>query len=169
MNFLIDGYNLLHAIGWAPLVKSSGKLEPARQKLLEWLADATPMREGLVQFRVVFDAQNGRAPSGGKSHRGVVIHFAYKKTADDLIEEMLDAAKVPKSITVVSNDARLSEAARRAGATGWGSKEFLDWLGDWDRAMPGEEDYEPPEKPVGTIPAKEKSELLAAFSKPKPR
>ena len=47
-------------------------------------------------------------------------------TADDLIEELLAAESKPRAVTVVSNDLRLHEAARRAGGRAWGSQEFLD-------------------------------------------
>jgi len=166
VNFLIDGYNLMHAVGWAPPGKSPGTLEPARKKLLDWLADAAPFKAGNTQFRVVFDAQNGPAPSVGRSHRGVLVQFAYKKTADDVIEELLEAETAPKKLVVVSNDTRLHDSATRSGAKGWGCTEFLDWLIARAKETPGNIRFDPPEKPDGP---EETGDLLAVFSRPKPR
>ena len=166
MTFLIDGYNLMHAVGWAPLGKSPGTLEPARKKLLDWLADSAPLKAGNAKFRVVFDAQNGPAPSVGRSHRGVLVLFAYKKTADDAIEELLDAEPAPKTVVVVSNDVRLQDSAHRAGSAGWGCEAFLDWLIARAKETPGHARFEPPEKPDGPD---ESDDLLAVFSRPKPR
>jgi predicted RNA-binding protein with PIN domain len=164
--FLIDGYNLLHAVGWAP--RRPAKLEPARRKLLDWLADAVPLKSGSATFRVVFDAQKGPAPSVGQSHRGVLVQFAYRRTADDLIEDLLAAEPAPKGVTVVSNDTRLHESARRAGSGGWSCQRFLDWLVEAERTVPGSRHYAPPEKPDGPAPD-EVAELLPLFQKPKPR
>jgi predicted RNA-binding protein with PIN domain len=170
VTFLIDGYNLLHAVGWATRKKMpSGTLEAARRKLLDWLAASVPLKSGTAVFRVVFDAQKGPAPSGGRSHRGVLVQFAYRRTADDVIEELLDAERAPREVTVVSNDGRLVEAARRTGSRGWACQEFVDWLIAAERATPGAPHYRPPEKPEGPAPADEAAALLRAFQKPKPR
>ena len=166
---LIDGYNLLHAVGWAPRRDSAVSLEAARRRLLDWLADAPPNRSAAAVFRVVFDAQNAPAASAGQSHRGVLVQFAYRRTADDLIEELLDAEPAPRQVTVVSNDARLREAARRAGSRGWGCQDFLDWLVEAEREVPGSPHHRPPEKPDGPAPPDEAADLLRAFEKPKPR
>ncbi|HET6572277.1 MAG TPA: NYN domain-containing protein [Fimbriiglobus sp.] len=167
MTYLIDGYNLLYAVGWAP--KRPNKLEPARRKLLDWLAESVPLKSGAAVFRVVFDAQKGRAPNGGRSHRGVLVQFAYRRTADDLIEVLLAAKPTPGTITVVSNDGRLHEAARRTGSRGWTCQAFLDWLIEAERGTPGTAHYRPPEKPDGPASADETAALLRAFGKPKPR
>ena len=118
---------------------------------------------------VVFDAQKGAAPSVGRSHRGVLVQFAYRRTADDLIEELLGAEPTPRDVTVVSNDGRLHEAARRSGSRGWTCQEFVDWLIDAGRDAPGSPHHRPPEKPDGPAPADETAALLRAFETPKPR
>jgi predicted RNA-binding protein with PIN domain len=169
VTFLIDGYNLLHAVGWASRTMPAGQLDKARRRLLDWLAETVPLKSGAAVFRVVFDAQKGRAPGVGQSHRGVRVQFAYQRTADDLIEELLAAEPVPRLVTVVSNDGRLQEAARRSGSRGWGCQEFLDWLIEAERDIPGSPHHRPPEKPDGPVPANETAELLRAFEKPKPR
>lgn len=165
MTFLIDGYNLLHAVGWAARQMPGRRLETARRKLLDWLADAAGRVPG-VTVRVVFDAQHGPADSTEWSHRGVSVRFARDGTADDVIEELLAAAAKPRAVTVVSNDTRLHEAARRVGSVAWGSQEFLDWVIATERAVP--EAVPPaPEKPDGPVGADEVAALLQAFARPK--
>jgi len=169
VTFLIDGYNLLHAVGWANRRFAPGKLEAARRRLLDWLADSVAVKSNLARVRVVFDAQKAPAPSAGHSHRGVLVQFAYRRTADDEIEELLEAEQSPTELVVVSNDTRLQESARRNKAKGWSSQEFLDWLIEAERAVPGSPHAPPPEKPDGPLPPTEAEELLRAFAKPKPR
>ena len=61
VTYLVDGYNLLYAIGLANRNLPAKGLERARSRLLDWLADRMKGRDALV--RVVFDAQNSPAPS----------------------------------------------------------------------------------------------------------
>jgi predicted RNA-binding protein with PIN domain len=169
--FLIDGYNLLHAAGFAGAGRV-GRLEKARTKPLDWIADADPVRAGAARVRVVFDAQGGRGDDGEQPHRGAVrVRFAYRQTADDLIETLLAAEAAPAAVAVVSNDGRLREAARRRGAAGWSCEAFTDWLltGSPGPGVSPAPVPSIPEKPDGPIPADEAEALLAAFRLPKPR
>jgi predicted RNA-binding protein with PIN domain len=166
VTFLIDGYNLLHAVGWASPRMPGKSLEAARRRLLDWLADLPGEKRAGARFRVVFDAQKGPADSPERTHRGVWYLFAYRRTADDLIEELLAAAATPKRLTVVSNDTRLHESARRSGARGWGCQAFLDWLLAEPSARAADE---APEKPDGPPSPEEAAELLRVFDIPQPR
>ena len=111
MTFLIDGYNLMHAVGLARKSLPAGDLKRARTRLLDWLADAAKGRDSTM--RVVFDGQSAPAESPEADHRGVRVRFAFRRTADDEIEELLAAESYPSRVMVVSNDSRA--CARRAG------------------------------------------------------
>lgn len=167
MTFLIDGYNLLHAVGWAPPRSKGRSLEGARRKLLDWLAEAAGRHPG-VTLRVVFDSHRDTSDLANWTHHGVRVQFARGGTADDAIEDALDAAPNPRDITVVSNDTRLHEAARRTESSAWGSQRFLDWVIATERATPKGK-VAPPEKPDGPADAAEVTDLLRAFEQPKPR
>jgi hypothetical protein len=113
--------------------------------------------------RVVFDGQAAPAETPEADYRGLRVRFAYKATADDAIEEELSRTP-PGGAVVVSDDARLHEAARRRGCPAWGCMKFVDWL------------IEPAKVPRASAPAAEKpepagaeEELLKAFSAPLPR
>ena len=110
MTFLIDGYNLMHAAGLAHRAMPAVQFDRARTRFLDWLADGAKAR---AELRVVFDAQQAPTPSLESIHRGVRVRFAFGQTADDLIEELVATEQQPKSLTVVSNDSRAREAARR--------------------------------------------------------
>ena len=164
--FLIDGYNLMHAAGLASVGMSAARFERKRHEFLDWLADGVGNRPAVV--RVVFDAQRAVSPSAEHTHRGVRVRFAYRQTADDLIEEMLAAEAVPGSVAVVSNDGRVREAARRRGSLVRSCEEFTDWLLDF-RPPPAAAVDAPPEKPDGPAAPDEVAELLKAFAAPRPK
>ena len=126
MALLIDGYNLLHVTG---IVGRAGSgLQGSREALLRFLAAAIEPKE-LRDTTVVFDATD--APHGlprTVTQDGMTIRYASDyDDADALIEELIAANHVPRSLTVVSSDHRLQRAARRRRAT------FVDsdvWFAD---------------------------------------
>ena len=165
VTYLIDGYNLMHASGLARRGLPAGALHQARGRFLEWLADAAKVRGAPI--RVVFDAANTTSHSAESDHQGVRVRFARGRTADDDIEELLAAEAHPSGITVVSNDSRLRESARRRGAGFLSCEEFIDWAIDPRQPLTAPDPLPPrPEKPE-TVPSDaEQAALLAAFSQP---
>lgn len=162
MTYLIDGYNLMHALGSVGRKTPAPLFERARTKFLDWLADRLKGRDAAA--RVVFDAQQAPAPSLETVHRGVRVRFAFQRTADDVIEELVEVEPKPRALTVVSNDGRVTEAARRAGCGVASCQEFTDWLiGDAPRF--GEPPPPEPEKPEPDAAVTD--ELLRAFTAPK--
>jgi predicted RNA-binding protein with PIN domain len=131
--FLIDGYNLLHALGMVARDAGPGGLDKARQRLLDFLADAFGDNAGRVH--VVFDAQHARRGALRiQTHRGVHVEFApSKESADDRIEDLIARSPQPRKMVVVSNDARLQSAAHRRNAIAWSHEKLLDFL---DRPPP---------------------------------
>ena len=70
-------------------------------------------RRAARELRVVFDAQQAPAPSLETSHRGVRVRFAFRRTADDLIEELVAAEPKPAPHGRVERQPR-ARAGRRA-------------------------------------------------------
>ena len=113
MALLIDGYNLLHVTA----IVGHGGLRGSREGLLRFLASAIDARERALTT-IVFDA----AEAPPNLPRTIVvdqmtIHFSSEyDNADELIEELIEAHSVPKSLLVVSSDRRIQRAARRRKA-----------------------------------------------------
>lgn len=117
MSLLIDGYNLLNAVGIIGRGVGPGGLERSRLALLNFLAESLDPEE-VARTTVVFDA--GDAPPGLPrvvEHRGITVRFASGyEDADALLEELIQAESAPRRLTVVSSDHRLHRAARRRKA-----------------------------------------------------
>ena len=158
MRILIDGYNLMHALGMAPTLGGLS-LERSRFRFVDWLAVELGDRSSTVT--VVFDSN--RTSSGGpQSHRGMELRFADARTADDVIEEMIRNEQFPSELTIVSNDNRLQAAAMRRQCVSWTCGQFVDWI---QRRMEVESDPSPPspdEKPVAPLRS-EMDEWLRRF------
>lgn len=165
MVFLIDGYNVLHAVGWLRSRRlGDGALHGSRVKLLDWLADRPGVGSRGHRLHVVFDALHGPADRNPEtSHRGVRVRYSHRQTADDCIEELIAFDKHPDRLTVVSNDRRLQLAGQRAGGRGWPVRQFLDWLVDAETRALDPAPPEEAEKPDGPPPPDEAERLAAVF------
>ena len=164
VRFLIDGYNLMHVTGHLSGL-TKGKLEPARRRFLDWLATGAGGRGATI--RVAFDGQKAPAPSLETIHRGVRVRFAYRQTADDLIEEFIRDEPDPTPLIVISNDTRLHESARRGGANFWSCQRFIDWIVQPPPPANAAEVTPVEEKPPGQICTAIEDELLKVFSEPR--
>jgi hypothetical protein len=122
--FLLDGYNLMHAVGAVPVGR--GGFDTARRRFLDWLAGCPAVRGQAV--RVVFDAQNSARDLGTSTHRGLLVTYSFRQTADDLIEALVSTEPNPQGLRVVSNDGRVREFARRHRCPVMTCGEFVDWL-----------------------------------------
>ncbi|MFN4261283.1 MAG: NYN domain-containing protein [Gemmataceae bacterium] len=133
MMYLIDGYNLLYAIGWMPSGGRSVKLHWSRQRLLQLLERAHG--DGVSQVTVVFDASHPPPRSVEQlSYHGIDVRFAVREDeADDLIEALIHAHPQPRQLTVVSSDHRIQQAARRRECLVLTSTAYLDRLLDSHR------------------------------------
>jgi uncharacterized protein len=135
--YLIDGYNLLYAMGVLHGRVGPRGLEKARLRLLGLLHAVYGPDASAVT--VVFDAAN--PPPGAaaeQEYQGLRILFAVgRDQADDLIEELIRRAATPRRLTVVSDDHRLQQAARRRRCEVLGCGEFLDHLDRLRRPRPG--------------------------------
>jgi predicted RNA-binding protein with PIN domain len=128
MLYLIDGYNLLYALGLVSKHMPPAGLEKARQRLLGMLAGAFG-DEG-QNVTVIFDAAH--PPPGvaaEQDYKGIQIRFAVElATADELIELLIRRASAPKNLTIVSDDHRIQNAARRRRCVVNGCGDFLQAL-----------------------------------------
>jgi predicted RNA-binding protein with PIN domain len=159
MPLIIDGYNLLHVTG---VTGQRGDLQGSREALLRLLANTIDQKER-PYTTIVFDAAD--APPGLPRtvfFEEMTIHYASNyDNADEMIEELIAANNVPRSLMVVSSDHRIQRAARRRKAP------FLDsdvWFADAMRRRARERRSAPPAaKPQGSLSGDEVSYWVAAF------
>lgn len=128
-DFIIDGYNLMHAAGLARPRYGPGGLERSRNRLLARLKDLLTAEER-QRTTVVFDAKNAPEDVADLEIRhGIYVVFAQDvEEADDLIERLIARHSAPRQLLVVSSDHRLHKAARRRKAKACDSDRFLDRL-----------------------------------------
>jgi predicted RNA-binding protein with PIN domain len=126
MLYLIDGYNLLYAMGLIHKRMPPDGLEKARQNLLGVLHGSFGADSARVT--VVFDASRPRPGAAAEAeYHGVHVRFAVGlEAADDLIEVLIRRASAPHQLTVVSDDHRIKDAARRKHCVVKGCDEFLN-------------------------------------------
>ncbi len=128
MLYLIDGYNLLHAMGVLGKRVGPQGLAKARLGLSGLLRGA--LKEDASNVTVVYDAAG--APPGlvdDQECQGIHVRFAIDQDqADDLIESIIGKCSAPKQLAVVSDDRRIRKAAQRRGCKSVHCADFLEDL-----------------------------------------
>ncbi len=129
MRTLIDGYNLMYAAGVMERRFGPDGFRKVRHRFLNDLASRMGPNQAL-EATIVFDARHHPehvAPTD--SHKGMTVLYAVEyDDADSQIEHLIKLHSHPRSLTVVSSDHRIRDAARRRGALPLTSDEFLDQL-----------------------------------------
>jgi hypothetical protein len=144
MRYVIDGYNLLHAVGLLRGKAGPRGLEKARRALLGRLHGSLGPEAAAVT--VVFDA--ARAPAGNpaqEDNQWIHVRYTLRREADDLIEDLIRQDSAPRQLTVISDDRRIRDAARRRRCPVLGCLDYLEEL-QRRRPQPGPRP-EPPAKP----------------------
>ncbi len=163
ISYIIDGYNILHALGLLNTKAGDGQLQEARSRLLEYLGKSFGDRSARVT--VVFDAK--RAPRGADREQIVhglnVVYAVGEKSADDWIEIALEQSREPRKWIVISNDTRVQEAARRRGAQAWSHHDLLNDLDPAPTKPPVQPEPGSDDRP-GPATAEETQEWVDEFS-----
>jgi predicted RNA-binding protein with PIN domain len=160
MRYLIDGYNLLHAMGLLRGKVGPHGLEKARLALLGRLCGVYGRDSSAVT--VVFDAS--RAPSDAaadEDYNGIHIRYAIDREADEIIENLIQHEATPRLLTVVSDDHRIQQAARRRRCLVRGCLDYLEEIERRRRRKPTSP--ETSDKPEGVSGA-ETQHWLRAFT-----
>jgi predicted RNA-binding protein with PIN domain len=161
MALLIDGYNLLNVTSIFGEAGPGTELHRTRLAFLNFLASSFTKRQRSATT-IVFDAAG--APPGLPStisHDGMTIHFAHRHSnADELIEELLESHRAPRSLTVISSDHRVQRAARHRGAS------FVDsevWYADLKTRRKKAASDDSMSKPSASVSNDELSYWIAQF------
>jgi predicted RNA-binding protein with PIN domain len=129
MHTLIDGYNLMHELGLLEKASTPQAFRKARTRFLNRLADGLGA-VAAYQTTVVFDAREApRHLPREMTHNGLTVIFADEdEGADARIERLIATHSVPRSLTVVSTDRRIRQAADRRKARVLTADGFWDQL-----------------------------------------
>ena len=152
ISYIIDGYNIVYALGLLNPKGGEGRLEAARSHLLRYLGESFGDRSARVT--VVFDAK--RAPRGAQREQIVsglnVVYASDEKSADDWIETAIEQAREPRKLVVISNDTRVQEAARRRGAQAWSDQDLLNDFDSAQKKSRPTPEPQPEDRPGPTTP-----------------
>jgi uncharacterized protein len=124
MNHLIDGYNMLYALGRLSPHSPADALQGARRWLFDLLR---PAAVAPTSITVVFDSNN--TTPGSRTQElasGVCFLYSRGQTADDLIEDLIETERSPRDLLVVSNDNRIKQAARHGKAQSIGCLDYYE-------------------------------------------
>jgi predicted RNA-binding protein with PIN domain len=163
MRYLIDGYNLMYAGGLLGKRRGAEAFRKVRTRFLNDLADALGPLDA-HRTMVVFDASD--APEGfahETSHKGLTVVYAVDdESADERIERLIANHPSPRSLTVVSSDRRVRQAAARRKAAAVTADDFwvtLDARKGRPRSTPT---AAPPERAINPSPD-EQEDWLRVF------
>ena len=131
MRWLIDGYNMMHAGGRLGAKLGREGFKRARRRYLDDLAGALGAdRAG--QTTVVFDASvhPGDFALDG-NYRGLGVFFALgDENADARIEQLIAGHSNPRTLTVVSSDRRIRQAAARRRTKCLTAEQYWEFVDD---------------------------------------
>jgi hypothetical protein len=160
MRYLIDGYNLLHALGLLHGRTGPHSLERARRALLGYLSQTRSSQAGEVT--IVFDAAHGPLHRAAQQeHQGLHILYTRDCQADDLIEDLIQREATPRQLTIISDDHRVQQAGRRRHCLVLGCLDYVEQMSQPPR--PKAEPAEGPAKPQ-SLSSAETAHWLREFS-----
>jgi Protein of unknown function (DUF901). len=119
LHYILDGYNIVKLA----FSENSGKLQASREKLLEFIRNSHPQGSPKNKVTVVFDGKEDFLPENTQSLPEVI--FTRNESADEKIKKIVELAKNPKELVVVSNDRDITLFSRRLGAKILSVDEFL--------------------------------------------
>jgi uncharacterized protein len=161
---IIDGYNLMHSVGYARERYGQGGLERSRNRLLRFLINRLDLEERR-RTTIVFDART--IPFEGVRHQKLdemtILFNQAGSDADTLIEELILEHSAPKQLEVISGDRRLQKAIKRRKGIAVESEDFARMLRERESIVPGSsQDVDSPpdsrEKPESAEPSKSDTE-----------
>jgi predicted RNA-binding protein with PIN domain len=118
--WLIDGFNVLHAVLLGGESRSGWWKREQRERLLARLERFSGDAEALV---VVFDGD--RDPPDGENASGGRVRVMFRPSADDWIVTTVRAGEIAGPVGVVTNDRQVAGRCRHAGAAVIGPRDLM--------------------------------------------
>lgn len=119
LHYLLDGYNIIQKM---PVLKGQ-TLEEARRAFVKLIEIHRPQGSLNNPVTVVFDGQTGMG--GSETTAEIHVVFSSGNSADDVIKDLVDRARVKSSCIVVTDDRSLQYYVRALGAKILGVDDFL--------------------------------------------
>jgi predicted RNA-binding protein with PIN domain len=118
LHYLLDAYNIIHQM---PSLDRY-KLDEQRNGLVHFVEHLRPQGSLKNKVTIVFDGRWGLYRTESK---GTEIIFSLDESADDKIKQIVEDAKNPKNIIVVTNDRGIQTFVRKLGAQICSVQDFL--------------------------------------------
>ncbi len=124
-HYIIDGYNIIHAI---PSLKKALLHDAilAREQLA--LAVANFIREKKMRFTIVFDGAKPHDLRVEPLHSPIHIVYAFPLSADEKIKSMIEQSKNRSLLVIISSDHEIINFARVCSCTTHTSQYFAQLL-----------------------------------------
>ncbi|MDD8018168.1 MAG: NYN domain-containing protein [Bacteroidota bacterium] len=138
-HFIIDGYNLIHAI---PSLKHllAHDAHQAREQLIHHVSMLTHKRK--FRCTIVFDGAQPKDAPRSSSHAPIHVVYSFPHNADLKIKEMIEQSKNRSLLVIISSDHEIQNFARVCSCTVHTSKHFAHLLFEEETA--GEEKSDAP-------------------------
>lgn len=128
--YIVDAFNLIHAIGWGERIAARGNLHRVRQRLVGALSSLLS-REEQSRTTLVFDTSTAIDEAAEKLAQQSPMTLLFSvdyDSADDQIADLLAHHPAPKQVVVVSSDRQVQQAAQRRQSQFRSSDQWYDWL-----------------------------------------
>jgi len=143
IHYILDGYNIIKQLP----EQNNKKLHSSRNALIYFIEAKHPQGSRKNKVTIVFDGKEDVLPESIQT--SVEIIFAINESADDKIKRIVERAKNPKEIIVVSDDREIIFFVKHCGAKAMKVKEFLSPSGtkthikeiDDEKRIPAEVQY----------------------------
>jgi predicted RNA-binding protein with PIN domain len=122
--WLVDGFNLLHAVLLGGEDRSQWWKASGRSRVLEAVAEATSEDEH-DRVWVVFDGSRPAPESSSDAGNVDRLQSVFAPSADDWLVRRVKAAPDPAHVVVVTGDRKLANRARHNGAVIQSPSDFL--------------------------------------------
>ena len=122
LQYIIDAYNIIHH---AKFRYPHKRIKDSRSSLLEFIRFRRLTGSTKNKITLVFDGYPDKEESGRKDSN-IEIIFSKDKTADERIKKIVETARNPKNIIVVSDDKEIRFFVKAAGAHCLNVEEFIN-------------------------------------------
>ncbi|MFH1062961.1 MAG: NYN domain-containing protein [Candidatus Omnitrophota bacterium] len=120
LHYIIDGYNVIKQVSFL----TGKKLRSGREGLVKFIELYKPQGSKRNEVTLVFDGKSDVCSPQLKSDINVI--FSKGESADDKIKKMVERAKNPKCVVVVTDDKEIMFYCRSIGANVSSVKEFIN-------------------------------------------